>query len=44
MIGYVVLNKADKYNNRNYFNVKDNIKKFKNVRDQVNGVQKNTIK
>jgi hypothetical protein len=44
MVGYVALNKADKYNNRTYFNVKDNIKKFNNVRDQVNGVQKNSIK
>jgi hypothetical protein len=44
MIVYIALNKADRYNHRKYFNVKNNIKKFKNIQDEINGVQRNPFK
>lgn len=39
MIGYTVLNRLNKYNNKHYYDVKDNVRKFKKIRDQVNGVE-----
>jgi hypothetical protein len=42
--GYVVLNKMNKYNNRNFYDVKSQVKKYKRIRDNVNGVEKKTFK
>jgi hypothetical protein len=44
MAGYIVLNKMNKYNNKNYYDVKPNIQRFKKVRDNVNGVEKKHFK
>lgn len=44
MVGYIVLNQTDKYNNKHYYDVKHQIKKYKNIRDDVNGVKKQSTK
>lgn len=44
MIIYILLNNVNNYNNKKYLNVKNNIKKFKNVRDTVYGINKTIIK
>jgi hypothetical protein len=40
MAGYIALNKTDKYSNKHFYDVKKNIKKFKHIRDDVNGIKK----
>jgi hypothetical protein len=44
MIGYTVLGRLNRYNNFHYYNVKKYEKRFKRIRDEVNGVEKNVFK
>jgi hypothetical protein len=44
MAGFTVLGRMNKYNNRNFYNVKSNVQKYKRIRDAVNGVEKKTFK
>jgi hypothetical protein len=44
MAGYVYFSYKNKYNNKHYYNVKRQVKKFKNIRDDLNGVKKTTFK
>lgn len=36
MIGYITINKANKYNNLNYFDVSDRIRKYKKSDEKIN--------
>jgi hypothetical protein len=40
MLGYIVLNKYSRYNNKHYMDIKDFKRQFKKHRDEVNGVEK----
>lgn len=36
IIGYIWLDKISKYNNKNFYNIKSEYKKFKSIRDEIN--------
>lgn len=40
MIGYIALDKFKRYNKVQYFDVSNELKKFKSVRDRVSGNEK----
>jgi hypothetical protein len=37
MIGYILLNKADKYNNLHFYDVKRKVQRFKRTKEDVTG-------
>jgi Na+/H+ antiporter NhaC len=43
-ISYMFLSKLNKINNKHYYDVKNNIRKFKKIRDEVNGVERKLFK
>jgi len=36
MVGYITLNKASKYNNRNYYDISDKIIKYRRIKNKTN--------
>jgi hypothetical protein len=44
MTSYIILSKKKKYNNLTYYNVKDKVKKFKRVKEDVNTSSKTMFK
>jgi hypothetical protein len=44
MVGYTALNIIGKGHHRRYYDVKRNIKKFKKINDEINGVNQSIFK
>jgi hypothetical protein len=44
MGGYIVISKLGNIHSKGYYDVKVNIRKFKRVRDEVNGVEHKVLK
>jgi hypothetical protein len=44
MGGYIVISKLSNTHSKSYYDVKANIRKFKRIRDEVNGVEHKVLK